>query len=98
MCHLPFRLVCLLNVSSSNGRQAVGDGAKVFDHDSSVMAVCQVQGNDDMYYYSTTFSGGPGVSGIDFIPCFCPDIVGFTVAFLTPPRQNALLTEGRRTV
>ncbi|KAF9264274.1 hypothetical protein L218DRAFT_972776 [Marasmius fiardii PR-910] len=45
----------------TNGRQAVGDGAASFDIEPSVLAVCQVQGNNDMYYYSTTFSGGPGV-------------------------------------
>ncbi|KAF9071119.1 hypothetical protein BDP27DRAFT_1391785, partial [Rhodocollybia butyracea] len=44
----------------SNGRQTVGDGAVTFDT-PSVLAVCQMQGTDDMYYYSTTFSGGPGV-------------------------------------
>ena len=27
----------------------------------SVLAVCHLQGTEDMYYYSTTFSGGPGV-------------------------------------
>ncbi|KAF7797881.1 hypothetical protein EIP86_009087 [Pleurotus ostreatoroseus] len=26
----------------------------------SVLAVCHIEGNDSMYYYSTTFSGGPG--------------------------------------
>ncbi|KAJ3733655.1 ornithine decarboxylase antizyme-domain-containing protein [Lentinula guzmanii] len=44
-----------------NGRQTVGDGAVTLDT-PSVLAVCQMQGTDDMYYYSTTFSGGPGVS------------------------------------
>ncbi|KAJ3756255.1 ornithine decarboxylase antizyme-domain-containing protein [Lentinula raphanica] len=44
----------------ANGRQTVGDGAVTFDT-PSVLAVCQMQGTDDMYYYSTTFSGGPGV-------------------------------------
>ena len=46
----------------SNGRQTVGDGAFTFDAQPSVLAVCHMQGNDDMHYYSTTFSGGPGVS------------------------------------
>jgi hypothetical protein len=46
---------------SSNGRQTVGDGAFFVDVAPSVLAVCHVQGADDMYYYSTTFSGGPGV-------------------------------------
>ena len=45
----------------SNGRQAVGDGAFYVDAAPSVLAVCHVQGTDNMYYYSTTFSGGPGV-------------------------------------
>ncbi|KAI0268666.1 ornithine decarboxylase antizyme-domain-containing protein [Gloeopeniophorella convolvens] len=44
----------------TNGRQTVGDGAFSADVAPSVLAVCQVQGADDMYYYSTTFSGGPG--------------------------------------
>ncbi|GAW01772.1 ornithine decarboxylase antizyme short [Lentinula edodes] len=43
----------------TNGRQTVGDGAVTLDT-PSVLAVCQMQGTDDMYYYSTTFSGGPG--------------------------------------
>ncbi|KAF8161049.1 ornithine decarboxylase antizyme-domain-containing protein [Crassisporium funariophilum] len=47
----------------TNGRQTVGDGAFTFDNEPSVLAVCHLQGTDDMYYYSTTFSGGPGVSG-----------------------------------
>lgn len=46
----------------SNGRQTVGDGAFSSDMIPSVLAVCHVQGADSMYYYSTTFSGGPGVS------------------------------------
>ena len=45
----------------SNGRQTVGDGAFSSDMTPSVIAVCQMQGSDSMYYYSTTFSGGPGV-------------------------------------
>ncbi|KAJ7262268.1 ornithine decarboxylase antizyme-domain-containing protein [Mycena haematopus] len=45
----------------TNGRQAVGDGAFYVDAQPSVLAVAQIQGTDDMYYYSTTFSGGPGV-------------------------------------
>lgn len=51
-------------LSSSNGRQAVGDGAFTSDNTPSVLAVCHIQGTDDMYYYSTTFSGGPGVRPI----------------------------------
>lgn len=49
------------NTFDSNGRQTVGDGAFSTDATPSVLAVCHVQGNDNMYYYSTTFSGGPGV-------------------------------------
>ncbi|KAH8992873.1 ornithine decarboxylase antizyme-domain-containing protein [Lactarius hatsudake] len=45
----------------TNGRQTVGDGAFYVDVAPSVLAICHVQGSDDMYYYSTTFSGGPGV-------------------------------------
>ncbi|THH17346.1 hypothetical protein EW146_g3448 [Bondarzewia mesenterica] len=44
----------------ANGRQTVGDGAFTTDATPSVLAVCHMQGNDSMYYYSTTFSGGPG--------------------------------------
>lgn len=51
---------------SSNGRQTVGDGAFYVDAAPSVLAVCHLQGEDDMYYYSTTFSGGPGVCDILF--------------------------------
>ncbi|KAK0461378.1 ornithine decarboxylase antizyme-domain-containing protein [Desarmillaria tabescens] len=48
----------------TNGRQTVGDGASFsLDTDPSVLAVCQMQGTDDLYYYSTTFSGGPGTEG-----------------------------------
>lgn len=52
----------MLTVRCSNARQSVGDGADSFDTPvPSVLAVCHLEGNDDMYYYSTTFSGGPGV-------------------------------------
>ncbi|KAJ7287627.1 ornithine decarboxylase antizyme-domain-containing protein [Mycena rebaudengoi] len=51
------------SLGPTNGRQTVGDGAALsFDTEPSVLAVCHLEGNDDMYYYSTTFSGGPGVS------------------------------------
>ncbi|KIY74314.1 hypothetical protein CYLTODRAFT_448076 [Cylindrobasidium torrendii FP15055 ss-10] len=44
----------------TNGPMAVGDGAAYsFDSDPRVLAVCQLEGSDNMYYYSTTFSGGP---------------------------------------
>ena len=46
----------------SNGRQTVGDGAFTTDMTPSVIAVCRMEGTNSMYYYSTTFSGGPGVS------------------------------------
>ena len=53
---------------SSNGRQAVGDGAFYVDAAPSVLAICQVQGEEEMYYYSTTFSGGgPGVCTSIFV-------------------------------
>ncbi|KZV74398.1 hypothetical protein PENSPDRAFT_674229 [Peniophora sp. CONT] len=58
-----------INQSSSlcpaNGRQTVGDGALCADTNASVLAVCNVQGAGDIYYYSTTFSGGPGVRSSD---------------------------------
>ncbi|KAL4073857.1 ornithine decarboxylase antizyme-domain-containing protein [Scleroderma citrinum] len=47
---------------TNGNRQAVGDGAFSTDITPSVLAVCHIQGTDDLYYYSTTFSGGPGVS------------------------------------
>ncbi|ETW80417.1 hypothetical protein HETIRDRAFT_452016 [Heterobasidion irregulare TC 32-1] len=59
----------------ANGRQTVGDGAFSTDATPSVLAVCHVQGNDNMYYYSTTFSGGPGVrfsGGFDVPKSKCP--------------------------
>ena len=46
----------------SNGRQTVGDGAFTTDMTPSVIAVSHMEGTNSMYYYSTTFSGGPGVS------------------------------------
>ncbi|KAL5523794.1 hypothetical protein ACEPAG_7967 [Sanghuangporus baumii] len=47
------------SICPANGRQAVGDGAYSVDAvNSDVLAVCQVQGSNDIYYYSTTFSGG----------------------------------------
>ncbi len=54
----------------SNGRQAVGDGAAIFDNDSNVLAICQLQGAGNLYYYSTTFSGGPGVRPSEFTTRF----------------------------
>lgn len=57
----------------SNGRQTVGDGAFTSDAVPSVLAVCHLEGTEDKYYYSTTFSGGPGVSVlfplIHFLTC-----------------------------
>ncbi|KAI0093424.1 ornithine decarboxylase antizyme-domain-containing protein [Irpex rosettiformis] len=50
------------SICPANGRRTVGDGAFSADMTPSVLAVCHIQGNDSMYYYSTTFSGGPGVS------------------------------------
>ncbi|KAF9452351.1 hypothetical protein P691DRAFT_661180 [Macrolepiota fuliginosa MF-IS2] len=52
----------------ANARRSVGDGAASLDTTvPSVLAVCHLEGNSDMYYYSTTFSGGPGVSPL--FPC-----------------------------
>ncbi|KAL6300595.1 ornithine decarboxylase antizyme-domain-containing protein [Sparassis latifolia] len=42
------------SICPTNGRQTVGDGAFSFDMTPSVLAVCQMQGTDEMYYYSTT--------------------------------------------
>ncbi|KAG0692232.1 ornithine decarboxylase antizyme-domain-containing protein [Suillus ampliporus] len=56
-----------LPLYSFNGCQAVGDGAFSADITPSVLAVCHMQGTDDMYYYSTTFSGGPGVRSSDCV-------------------------------
>ncbi|PCH43883.1 hypothetical protein WOLCODRAFT_90574 [Wolfiporia cocos MD-104 SS10] len=49
------------SIRPTNGRQTVGDGAFYTDMTPSVLAVCHMQGNNSMYYYSTAFSGGPGV-------------------------------------
>jgi hypothetical protein len=50
----PFFVLC------SNGGRPVGDMGPSSD---KVLAVCRLEGaHDDIYYYSTTFSGGPGVS------------------------------------
>ncbi|KAH7888648.1 ornithine decarboxylase antizyme-domain-containing protein [Phlebopus sp. FC_14] len=68
---VPFFLIAVYlftdMIRISNGRQAVGDGAFTTDITPSVLAVCQMQGTDDMYYYSTTFSGGPGVRSSDWV-------------------------------
>nr|QBB85972.1 ornithine decarboxylase antizyme [Ganoderma lucidum] len=48
------------SIGPTNGRQAVGDGAFTTDMTPSVIAVCHMEGTNSMYYYSTTFSGGPG--------------------------------------
>ena len=90
--------VMLTNVYDiSNGRHTVGDGAFTTDAAPSVLAVCHMQGADDMYYYSTTFSGGPQVA-CPFSPTSRHFIHSYsvTVAVLTSLSQNALLTaEGR---
>ncbi|KAH9940492.1 ornithine decarboxylase antizyme-domain-containing protein [Epithele typhae] len=54
------------SICPTNGRHTVGDGAFTTDTTPSVIAVCRMEGTNSMYYYSTTFSGGPGVSA--FIP------------------------------
>ena len=51
----------LIRSSNSNGRQTVGDGAYPVDNSPRIVAVCHRHGHDDLYYYSTTFSGGPEV-------------------------------------
>ncbi|KAJ8472909.1 hypothetical protein ONZ51_g8199 [Trametes cubensis] len=48
------------SIRPTNGRQTVGDGAFSTDMTPSVIAVCHMEGTNSMYYYSTTFSGGPG--------------------------------------
>ncbi len=59
-----FLLLLITHTSCSNARQSVGDGAVSVDTSvPSVLAVCHLEGNNDVYYYSTTFSGGPGVGG-----------------------------------
>lgn len=52
----------------SNGPwQAVGDGAVAFAASSELQAACNMQSDSmDVHYYSTTFSGGPGVCLCDF--------------------------------
>ncbi|KAI0633331.1 ornithine decarboxylase antizyme-domain-containing protein [Trametes polyzona] len=52
------------SIRPTNGRHTVGDGAFTTDMTPSVIAVCHMEGTNSMYYYSTTFSGGPGVSDI----------------------------------
>ncbi|KAH9948977.1 ornithine decarboxylase antizyme-domain-containing protein [Amylocystis lapponica] len=62
------------SICPTNGRQTVGDGAFSTDMTPSVLAVCHMQGTDEMYYYSTTFSGGPGFfpGGFDTPMAKCP--------------------------
>ena len=60
----PLQLITRL--SNSNGRQTVGDGAYPVDTPPRIVAVCHRHGHDDLYYYSTTFSGGPEVTSISF--------------------------------
>ncbi|OSX66244.1 hypothetical protein POSPLADRAFT_1043709 [Postia placenta MAD-698-R-SB12] len=55
------------SICPANGRQTVGDGAFYTDMTPSVLAVCHMQGNNSRYYYSTTFSGGPGVRSSDWV-------------------------------
>ncbi|KAF9648564.1 hypothetical protein BDM02DRAFT_3096198 [Thelephora ganbajun] len=54
------------SICPANGRQTVGDGAYPVDITPRVVAVCHRHGHDDLYYYSTTFSGGPefGISHV----------------------------------
>jgi Ornithine decarboxylase antizyme len=71
---------------NSNGSAAVGDGA--FYTDASVLAVCHVQGHgsEDKYFYSTTFSGGAGVS-VSFLASRFNDIELYSGVF-DVPRQK----------
>lgn len=53
-----------LEHNSAGSGKVGGDGAffrSASDASSSVRATCRVAGKPDLYYYSTTFSGGPGV-------------------------------------
>ncbi|KAK0195301.1 ornithine decarboxylase antizyme-domain-containing protein [Armillaria mellea] len=73
----------------TNGRQTVGDGASFsLDTDPSVLAVCQMQGTDDLYYYSTTFSSGPGPP-ITTVDC---SRARATVPVTTPTRSSSVLS------
>lgn len=75
------------HVSRSNGRQTVGDGAFITDMTPSVIAVCHMEGTDSMYYYSTTFSGGPGVStfaSLTHLQCADCDLVPALTALSAP--------------
>ncbi|KAH9858382.1 ornithine decarboxylase antizyme-domain-containing protein [Lenzites betulinus] len=56
------------SIRPANGRQTVGDGAFTTDKTPSVIAVCHMEGTNSMYYYSTTFSGGPGSLSLPAIP------------------------------
>ena len=85
-----------LSFYCSNGRQTVGDGAFSSDMTPSVIAVCHVEGTDSIYYYSTTFSGGPGVR-FHSSRLRRASLTFCTVAFLTSLTRNALLIEGRQT-
>ncbi|KAJ7733759.1 ornithine decarboxylase antizyme-domain-containing protein [Mycena maculata] len=73
------------SLGPTNGRQTVGDGATLsFDTEPSVLAVCHLQGNDDMYYYSTTFSGGPGVRPSSLSSYQSPHIPALSGGFDVP--------------
>ncbi|KAJ6609824.1 hypothetical protein B0H10DRAFT_2166218 [Mycena sp. CBHHK59/15] len=80
------------SLGPTNGRQTVGDGAALYlDTEPTVLAVCHLQGTDDMYYYSTTFSGGPEVSPFHLASAM---ILTAPVAVLTSLNPNALPIEG----
>ena len=80
---------------NSNGhRQTVGDGASAFATASVALASRNQTATSEVNYYSTAFSGGPGVS---FLVCDCmlhSRLNHRIVALLTSPWKNALL-EGR---
>ena len=99
MSHFCTRQPPYRSPAHSNGRRTVGDGATYFDNsEPSVLAVCHLQDNNDIYYYSTTYSGGPGVRPLSISPASLHGSDHPAVAFLTPLESNALQTEGRRTV
>jgi len=47
------------SICPANGRQTVGDGAYPTDATPRLVAICHRPGQGDLYYWSTTFSGGP---------------------------------------
>ncbi|KAI0661181.1 ornithine decarboxylase antizyme-domain-containing protein [Cubamyces menziesii] len=81
------------SIRPTNGRQTVGDGAFSTDMTPSVIAVCHMEGTNSMYYYSTTFSGGPGVTALDHLspgsPCCCSGGFDIPTAKCPPDRGSS---------